>query len=50
MMKKYTLFITVIFFGFLGFSQEPIAKTSIIIGETLEFYSEELEEIRTLNV
>ena len=49
-MKKYTLFITVILFGFLGFSQEPIAKTPIIIGETLEFYSEELEEIRTLNV
>lgn len=49
-MKKYILFITVIVFGFLGFSQESIAKTSIIVGETLEFYSEELEEIRTLNV
>ena len=49
-MKKYTLFITVILFGFLGFSQESITKTSITTGETLEFYSEELEETRKLNV
>lgn len=49
-MKKYILIIAIIFFGFLGFSQESITKTSITTGETLEFYSEELEETRKLNV
>lgn len=49
-MKKHILLSTAIFLGFLGFSQESIIKTPIMIGETLEFYSDELDENRTLNV